>query len=318
MDGLVVDQAVDSSRPRDLPDGRRIVAEWWTVSEALTTPSQLTVATINVNGIRAAIRRGMPAWVAAAQPDVVLLQELRAPDALVRELLAEVLGECHVVHVEAAAKGRAGVAIASRLPIRAHRPTLPVADGEEEFAGDVGRWVEADVELPDGRLVTVVSTYLYSGTADTPSMDWKYAHLDRVTARLEELHASAPGGRLVVGGDINIGHRELDIKNWRGNRKSAGFLPAERAYLERWYGAREDGGLGLVDVGRHLAGEVDGPYTWWSWRGQAFDNDSGWRIDVQITTPQGAAGLVGARVDRAASYAERFSDHAPFVATYAF
>ncbi len=291
------------------------VAELRTVSIA-SSPSQLTVATINVNGIRAAVRRGMGAWIAAAQPDVVLLQELRAPDPLVRELVAELLGECDVVNVEAAAKGRAGVAIASRLPIREHRSTLPLADGQEEFEGDTGRWIEADVELPDGRTVTAVSTYLYSGTAGTPSMDWKYAHLDRVTARLEALHAADPDGLVVVGGDINIGHRELDIKNWRGNRKSAGFLPEERAYLERWYSPREAGGLGLVDIGRHAAGEVEGPYTWWSWRGQAFDNDSGWRIDVQITTPRLAEGLLEARVDRAASYAERFSDHAPFVATY--
>ncbi|WP_235866168.1 exodeoxyribonuclease III [Serinibacter arcticus] len=265
----------------------------------------LTVATINVNGLRAAVRRGMPAWQQECAPDVMLLQELRAPDDVVRELLGP---DWHVVHVEAAAKGRAGVAIASRLPFEAVRPLLPVAEGAEEPEGDVGRWVEADVRLPDGRVLTLVSTYLYSGTAGTPSMDAKYAHLDRVTARLVELAAAELA---VVGGDINVGHRELDIKNWKGNRTSAGFLPAERAYLDRWYDE-----LGLVDVGRRVAGEVAGPYTWWSWRGKAFDNDSGWRIDVQAATPALAAVVDEARVDRAATYAERFSDHAPFVVRY--
>ena len=265
----------------------------------------LTIATINVNGLRAAVRRGMPAWLEERRPDVMLLQELRAPDAVVRELLGE---GWHVAHVEAAAKGRAGVAIASRLPLREVRAALPLGEGEAEPEGDVGRWVEADLELADGRFLTVVSTYLYSGTAGTPSMDAKYAHLDRVSARLAQL---AQQELVVVGGDINIGHRELDIKNWKGNRTSAGFLPAERAYLDRWYDE-----LGLVDVGRRAAGEVAGPYTWWSWRGKAFDNDSGWRIDVQLASAGLAPLVAEAVVDRAATYDARFSDHAPFVVRY--
>lgn len=268
----------------------------------------LTIATINVNGLRAAMRRGMPDWLAARQPDVLLLQELRAPDEVVHELLGE---RWHVTHVEASAKGRAGVAVASLLPIAASR-TLP-SPPEGEPVGDVGRWVEADVVLPGGDLLTVVSTYLYSGTVGTPSMAAKYAHLDRVSARLELLRQ---GGPVVIGGDINIGHRELDIRNWRGNRKSAGFLPQERAYLDAWYGDPQEGGLGYVDIGRARAGEVEGPYTWWSWRGKAFDNDSGWRIDVQFTTAELASSVRLAQVDRAASYAERFSDHAPFVVEY--
>lgn len=272
----------------------------------------LTIATINVNGIRAAIRRGMPAWFAAREPDVLLLQEVRAPDAVLRDLIAEHVGpDWHVAHVEAAAKGRAGVAVASRHPMAAVREHLPLIDGGEP-EGDIGRWVEADLALPDGEALTVVSTYLYSGTAGTPSMDDKYAHLERVTSRLSQLRAA---GDFVLGGDINIGHTELDIRNWKGNRKNAGFLPEERAYLDRWY-APDGDGLGLVDIGRERAGQVEGPYTWWSWRGKAFDNDSGWRIDVQLTTPQLASRVSAAAVDRAETYDARFSDHAPFVVTY--
>ncbi|GMA32182.1 exodeoxyribonuclease III [Litorihabitans aurantiacus] len=284
----------------------------------------LTIATVNVNGLRAAVRRGMPAWLEERQPDVLLLQEVRAPDAVVRDLLGE---GWHVTHVEATAKGRAGVAIASRLPFADVRESLPAPESGEEPEGDVGRWVEADLALADGRTLTLVSTYLYSGTAGTPSMDAKYAHLDRVSERLETL---ARQELAVLGGDINIGHRELDIKNWKGNRTSAGFLPAERAYLDRWYGdpdLEHDGGaagtggaigagLGLVDVARRVEGDVPGPYTWWSWRGKAFDNDSGWRIDVQAVTPALAASVVEQAVDRAATYDARFSDHAPYVVRY--
>ncbi len=109
-------------------------------------------------------------------------------------------------------------------------------------------------------------------------MDEKYAFLELVTARMAALVAD---GRLaVVAGDLNIAHRNVDIKNWKGNLKSAGFLPEERAYVDRWLDE-----LGWHDLGRELGGEGPGPYTWWSWRGKAFDNDSGWRIDYQLATP---------------------------------
>jgi exodeoxyribonuclease-3 len=116
---------------------------------------------------------------------------------------------------------------------------------------------------------------------------------------------------VVLTGDLNVAHRELDLKNWKGNLKSAGFLPEERAYFDRWFDE-----LGWVDVMRANSGEVAGPYSWWSFRGKAFDNDAGWRIDYQIVTPQLAAKALAARVDRAPSYDTRWSDHAPVVVTY--
>ncbi len=260
----------------------------------------LTVASVNVNGIRAAYRRGMGAWLDGRSPDVLALQEVRADD----EHLAEHLGEgWHIAHEACAVKGRAGVAVASRLPLCAVRVGPGPRDDESS-----GRWVEADVELPDGGLLTVVSVYVHKGDAGTPRMAAKYAFLDAMTTRLGEL---GDGRRAVVAGDLNIAHRELDLKNWKGNQKSAGFLPQERAYLDRWFD-----GLGWADVGRLLAGEVPGPHTWWSWRGKAFDNDAGWRIDHQLATPALAGLAHEMAVDRAATYAERFSDHAPFVVTY--
>lgn len=261
----------------------------------------LTIATVNVNGIRAAFRRGMGTWLDARRPDVLLLQETRAGDEHLRDHLAS--GTWHLAHAECATKGRAGVAIASRLPMRAVRVGLDAG-----VPTNSGRWVEADLDLPGGATLTVASTYLHSGTVGTPSMAEKYAFLDLVTARLGELRGQ--GGYAVVGGDVNIAHHNVDIKNWRGNLKSAGFLPEERAYLDRWFGD------GWVDLGRRLGGEGPGPYTWWSWRGQAFDNDTGWRIDYQIASPALAAAALRSDVDRAASYAERFSDHAPLVVSY--
>ncbi len=117
---------------------------------------------------------------------------------------------------------------------------------------------------------------------------------------------------MTTAGDLNIAHREVDIKNWRGNRKAAGFLPEERAYLDTWFEEQ-----GWRDLGREHGGEGPGPYTWWSWRGQAFDNDSGWRIDYQLATAPLAARAVRASVGRAASYGERWSDHAPVLVEYA-
>ena len=268
----------------------------------------LTIATVNVNGIRAAYKRGMGAWIDARRPDVLLLQEVRASD----EILAQHLGEgWHIAHQASDIKGRAGVAVASRLPATAVRVGL--GDGEPPV--DTGRWVEMDVAVPGtARPLTVASVYLHSGTARTEKMDLKYAHLDKVSRRLEELTDQARAGEreVLVAGDVNIAHGERDIKNWKGNHnRTSGALDAEIAYLDRWTGE-----LGLVDVARRIAGDVPGPYTWWSWRGKAFDNDAGWRIDYQLATHGLAERAVDARVDRAASYDQRFSDHAPVVATY--
>lgn len=262
-----------------------------------------SIATVNVNGIRAAFRRGMDAWIAAEQPDVILLQEVRATD----DILAGFFDEgWHLVHEAGAAKGRAGVAIASRRPLQAVRIGIDAETGRAE--DQIGRWVEADLDV-DGVPLTVVSTYIHSGTAGTPSMDLKYAFLERVTTRLGEL--TDQGGCAVVGGDVNIAHRELDIKNWKGNRKSSGFLPEERAYLDR---LTTD--AGFIDVHRALHGDGPGPYTWWSQRGKAFDNDAGWRIDYQLATEELAAKATSAQVDRAPSYDTRWSDHAPLVVSY--
>lgn len=258
--------------------------------------SEVVAATVNVNGVRAAFRRGMAAWLRTARPDVLLLQEVRAQTDVLSAHLDEMGSGWHVVHAEGPTAGRAGVAVASRLPMTAVRIGL---DGLDEASG--GRWVEADLATPDGADLTVVSTYVHTATAGTPSMAVKLAFLERATERVAEL----TGVRAVLGGDLNVAHDQRDIKNWKGNRGKSGFLPQEQAHLTRW---RE---LGWVDAGRAHAGDVDGPYTWWSWRGRAYDNDAGWRIDYLWCSPGLAPHVREVVVDRAPSYDTRFSDHAP-------
>jgi exodeoxyribonuclease-3 len=271
----------------------------------------LRIASVNVNGIRAAYRKGMGQWVDSRDVDILAIQEVRASTEDIQGLLGP---EWNILHDPASAKGRAGVALASRGAASIHRVTL----GPDDF-DSAGRWLEADYDV-DGTVVTVVSTYVHSGEADTPKQVEKYKFLDAMLERLPELRAHNPLSAVM--GDLNVGHRTLDIKNWKGNVKRAGFLPEERAYFDKFFGAENEpgyndgAGLGWVDIGRKHAGEIDGPYTWWSWRGQAFDNDTGWRIDYQVATPELAAKVVDYRVDRADAYDTRWSDHAPVVVDY--
>ncbi|HEY4226424.1 MAG TPA: exodeoxyribonuclease III [Pseudolysinimonas sp.] len=274
-------------------------------------PRPLRIASVNVNGVRAAYRNGMGPWLAGRDVDILCLQEVRAETDDLTGLLGP---EWNVLHDAATAKGRAGVAIASRRRAEIHRVEFGALDFDS-----AGRWLEADFDV-DGSVVTVVSVYVHSGEDGTPKQVEKYKFLDAMVERLPELEKHNP--LAVIMGDLNVGHRTLDIKNWKGNVKRAGFLPKEREYFDRILGAEDDpqynagAGLGWVDLGRKFAGEVPGPYTWWSSRGQAFDTDTGWRIDYQLATPALAALARTYAVDRAASYSERWSDHAPVVVDY--
>jgi exodeoxyribonuclease-3 len=282
----------------------------------MSSPSTVRIASVNTNGVRAAFRKGMGDWLDAAGIDILALQEVRAATTDLEGLFGP---DWDILHDPATAKGRAGVALLSRNKASIHRVEL----GAVEF-DSAGRWLEADYEV-NGSIITVVSTYVHSGAVDTPKQVEKYTFLDAMTERMPQLAAHSPYA--LVLGDLNVGHRELDIRNWKGNVKNAGFLPKERAYFDRFFGPKGeqvtgvDGsvgpGLGWVDVGRTWAGEVDGPYTWWSQRGRAFDTDTGWRLDYQVATPELAATVTDYRVDRAATHAERWSDHAPVVVDYA-
>lgn len=272
---------------------------------------KLTIATVNVNGIRAAVNNGIEGWLKDRKPDIVTMQEVRAPDHLVGDLVRQVAGKSwSVVHDECASKGRAGVAVAAKSPIVAFRRGLRQHAKNGEAFDDSGRWIEADIDTADGRGLTVISAYVHTGDAEVPArMKEKLAFLATATTRLQKLKASKR--HVLLTGDLNVAHREIDLKNWKGNLKSAGFLPEERMWFDELFGRH-----GWVDVARALTGDTPGPYSWWSWRGKAFDTDAGWRIDYHIATPDLAAAATMTAVDRAPSYAERWSDHAPVVVTY--
>ncbi len=282
----------------------------------------MRIATVNVNGIRAAARRGMSGWLEASAPDVLLLQEVRADEDAAAGLLPGYSTRTWPCRI----KGRAGVAVAVRedgpVTIGEVRRGVAASDTVEPDV-DSGRWLEVDLGVEgtpgsDGvgrHTLTVVSAYLHSGQLGTEKMDQKYAHLALVDARMTELLESSESGgpQTVMAGDLNVVRSERDIKNWKPNHnRVAGVLDEEIAHLENWFSA------GWVDVARSLAPDEQGPYTWWSQRGKAFDNDAGWRLDYQVATPRLAARALSAVVDRAASYDERWSDHAPLVIEYAF
>ncbi|MGO3640023.1 exodeoxyribonuclease III [Glutamicibacter arilaitensis] len=264
----------------------------------------LRVASVNVNGIRAAYKRNMADWIAARDVDILCLQEVRAPDKILRDLIGE---GWHILHAEAKDKGRAGVAVLSR--------TAPVAVREhigEDYFAESGRWVEADFEV-NGEVFTVVSAYVHSGELGTQKQEDKYRFLQRMNVRLVELKSEKD--HVLVVGDLNVVHTQKDIKNWKPNHnKRAGVMDEEIAYFDGFFGPQ----IGYKDVARELAGDVQGPYTWWSFRGQAFDNDAGWRIDYHMATPALAAKAIKSHVDRASAYDLRFSDHAPLVVDYQF
>ncbi len=259
----------------------------------------MIVTTINVNGVRAAVRQrseenlGLLAWLAGTSSDVVCLQETRADDAQLAEALAPAVRDgWHLASAEPHLKGRSGVAVLSRVPFAGVRLGLP------EFE-DHGRYLEVD--LPDGTCVG--SLYVHTGEAGTDRQIEKERFMATLGKRMAELVAD--GRDAVLCGDWNIAHTEHDIKAWKANVKKSGFLPAERQWLTELQEA------GWVDVMRRIHPDRPGPYSWWSWRGKAFDNDAGWRIDYHLASEPLAARCVSARVEKPAAYALRWSDHAP-------
>jgi len=276
-------------------------------NESLVLVMSLRVVTANVNGIRATARRGGLDWLANARADVICLQEVRATTDQLHETLAgSPFDDWHISHAPAPELGRAGVAVLSAEAPSGVRDTVKVSaiDGQ-------GRWIECDFATAMGA-VTIVSTYIHTGEVDTPKQVAKFEFLKGMDKRLATLARSAKKSQreVLVCGDFNIGHREVDIKNWKGNRGKSGFLEEERAHLDGWFSS------GWTDLGRHLGGPGPGPYTWWSWRGRGFDTDGGWRIDYQIATEGLAARAQSAVVGKAPTYAERWSDHAPLTVDF--
>jgi len=253
------------------------------------------VITLNVNGLRSACSKGLMRWLARRQPDVVCLQEVKAQAA---DLLASQLNPAglYTHFAFAQARGYSGTALLSRK--RPHR--VRIGFGVDEFDRE-GRYVEAQFAT-----VNVISVYFPSGSSSPERQQAKFRFLDVFFPYLKQLRDS--GREYLLCGDVNIAHRQIDLKNWRSNQKNSGFLPEERAWIGRAFDE-----LGWIDVYRRLHPDTTGEgYTWWSNRGQAWTNNVGWRIDYQIATP-----ALAARARRCEVYkARRFSDHAPLIVEY--
>ncbi|RMB78855.1 exodeoxyribonuclease III [Rhodococcus sp. SBT000017] len=265
----------------------------------------ITVSTVNVNGIRAAVRKGMLAWLEATDADVICLQETRANDGELTKALAPALdGGWHLASAEPSAKGRNGVALLSKAAPDAIRTGI----GAVEFA-DSGRYIEGD--FGD---VTVASLYLPSGEVGTERQDEKERFMAAFAKYLAKTAKAAKSDDrdVVVCGDWNIAHTEADLKAWKTNRKNSGFLPEEREWVTRLLADKAP----WTDVVRALYPGVEGPYSWWSYRGKAFDNDAGWRIDYQLATSDLAERAKEAITERAEAYDQRWSDHAPVTVRY--
>jgi exodeoxyribonuclease III len=253
----------------------------------------MRVITLNVNGIRSAERKGLARWLARGKPwDVVCLQEIKADRADIPPPL-RAPRKAFAAFNPADRKGYAGVALYSKAS-----PRIVAGFGSREFDAE-GRYLEAHFAG-----LTVISLYLPSGSSGPRRQASKFRFLEQFLPHLEKLRRRKR--EIILCGDWNIAHNEIDLRNWRSNQKNSGFLPEERAWLTRVFDE-----IGFVDVFRRVDPRPD-RYTWWSNRGKAWANNVGWRIDYQIATP----GIAGKAREASIYTYRRFSDHAPVIIDY--
>ncbi|MEK6734933.1 MAG: exodeoxyribonuclease III [Pseudomonadota bacterium] len=253
----------------------------------------MQIITLNLNGVRAAAKKGVFQWLSAQSADIVCVQELKAQlTDLTEEFLAPdgYQGYFHC----AVKKGYSGVGIYCR-----NKPDNIVEGVGISEIDQEGRFIQADF----GNL-SVISLYLPSGSSGDHRQASKFFFMEKFLPTLKTLIAS--GRDVILCGDWNIAHKEIDLKNWRANRDHSGFLPEERAWLTHVFDE-----IGFVDVFRYINPDPD-QYTWWSNRGQAWAKNVGWRIDYQIATPK-----IAHTARKVSIYKDaRFSDHAPLIIDY--
>jgi len=252
----------------------------------------MKIISLNANGIRAASRKGLFEWLEEVDADVICLQEVRAQLEQLDESYLPKGYFCQ--YVDAQKKGYSGVAIFSKI-----KPNNTVSSLNYSVSDDEARYLQFDFDK-----FSVISLYLPSGSSSEERQEIKYDFMEVFEAHLLKLQKS--NKPFVICGDWNIAHTKKDIKNWRGNQKNSGFLPEERAWLDKLFDE-----FGLVDAFRVINNE-DHQYTWWSNRGQAWANNTGWRIDYQIITQS----LRGAVKDVSIYKEQSFSDHAPLIIDY--
>jgi exodeoxyribonuclease-3 len=253
----------------------------------------MRVISVNLNGIRAAARKGFFFWLRRQKADLVCLQELKAQ---LHQLEDRQFWppSFHCYYHPAQRPGYSGVAIYARHEPEEVREGIGWADVDAE-----GRFIEARF----GRL-SVISLYMPSGSHSEERQQIKFGVMQRLMPYLGELRDN--GREYILCGDWNIAHKAIDLKNWRSNQKNSGFLPEERAWMDELFGP-----AGFMDAFRVVNPEPE-QYTWWSNRGRAWEKNVGWRIDYQVITP----GLRD-KVRAASIYkTKRFSDHAPLIMDY--
>ena len=260
--------------------------------------STMRLITANLNGIRSAASKGFFDWLKHQKADAVGVQEVKA-QADVVEGKFDACGRLHGHFHYAQKKGYSGVGLYTH-----EEPSdLRIGFGSTEFDAE-GRWVEKRFDKP-GRKLSLISCYFPSGSSGEERQAAKFRFLAEMAPHLAALKAER---EFILVGDVNIAHKEIDLKNWKGNLKNSGFLPEERAWLDALFGA-----AGLVDVFRTLNQQAE-QYTWWSQRGQAWAKNVGWRLDYQIATP----GLAVLARKEKIHLEPRFSDHAPLLVDYDF
>lgn len=252
----------------------------------------MRIISANVNGIRSATNKGFLNWLEVVNADIVCLQELKAHANDLTQAMQHPAGMTGYFH-HAEKKGYSGVGIYTRKT----PDELIIGLSNPEFDRE-GRYIEARFQN-----LTVISLYLPSGSSSEERQQVKFAFMDYFLPHLDMLLKR--GDEIIICGDWNIAHKEIDLKNWKGNVKNSGFLPEERAWLTDVFNN------GWVDVYRHLHPDLPG-YTWWSQRGQAYAKDVGWRIDYHIATPKIAQSAIAAEIYKT----EKFSDHAPLIIDY--
>lgn len=254
----------------------------------------MRVISFNANGIRAASRNGFFNWLDKQQADFVCIQETKSQlhQLLPKELYHPLGFYCD--YFDAVKKGYSGVSIYAR-----HQPLHVVKGLGFDYCDHEGRYIQFDYPK-----LSVISLYLPSGTSGEGRQAVKFDFLEKFSTHLKALKAE--GRELIICGDYNIAHKPIDLKNWRTNQKTSGFLPEERAWMDALFGE-----LGFVDAFRLINQEAE-QYTWWSYRARGWEKNVGWRIDYQVITP----GLQGSVSAVAIERVERFSDHAPLIVDY--
>ena len=274
----------------------------------------MKIISINVNGIRAAARKGMFDWLKKVDADVICLQELKAqPDQIEGEPYHP--EGYHTYFHSAEKKGYSGVGIyCKQKPDAVHVGLGAIDEGDWSDVDSEGRFIQVDFTN-----LSVASLYMPSGSAKEERQEYKYRMMERFEPVLQKMLAA--DREYVICGDWNIAHKKVDIKNWRGNQKNSGFLPEERQWFDWLFSEKESeieaemraDQLGFVDAYRHVNQELD-HYTWWSNRGQAWANNTGWRIDYHVVTPGLCDKIIAG--SELIYKDERFSDHAPLIVEY--